>query len=113
MKFECNICPLCDKVLRLRRLAGVNVFECPGACSSTELPIDEASHYQVEVDSRIEVQHIIIYPYAIDTFGNQPMSRVYKLDNNKKCQLIMEIPRIRAEASDKLTERIQKLLTFL
>ena len=109
MKFECNICPLCDSVLRLRQMAGVNVFECPSHCSG----IDSASHYQVEVDSRIEVQHIIIYPYAIDTFGNQPMSRVYKFNDSNKCQLIMEIPRIHAEASDKLTERIQKLLTFL
>jgi hypothetical protein len=115
MKFPVNVCPLCNKVMKLRQLAKVvNLFECP-------TQVDELkgkSHYEVEFDSREEIQHIIIFPYSIDTLGNSSKSRIYKayvtdLGDPIKWKFLKEVSVIRAESEEKLMERLQTLLLFL
>jgi hypothetical protein len=114
MKFPTNVCPLCDTVLKLRRVAGVSVFECP---TQAEGLVKPKSHYEVELDKQAEIQHIVVMPYAIDTFGNASRSRVYRMvgleEGQQKWRLMMEVPVIRAEAQDKLLERLNKLAIFL
>lgn len=114
MKFQTNICPLCDKVCTLRKVAGVTVFSCP--TETKDLP-KAKSHYEVEFDSKTEIQHIIVFPFAVDTFGGASKSRVYRSggveDGQQKWRLVMEVPVIRAEEESKMLERLNKLVTFL
>jgi len=113
MKFQTNTCPLCNKVCTLKKIAGVTVFSCPTEAQGLPKP---KSHYEVEFDSKTEIQHIILFPFAIDTFGNSSKSRVYHAHNTEdqqKWRLVMEVPVIRAEEESKMLERINKLVTFL
>jgi len=110
MKFQNNFCPLCAKSLRLRSVAGVNVYECP-----TTLPglpaASNASHYIVEQDFKFEIQHMIVLPYSVDTYADATRSRIYKLADGK-WRLLQEVPYLKADLEEKLLERIQKLLVF-
>lgn len=113
MKFQFNTCPLCDEVCQLHKVAGVTVFRCP--TESLDIP-EEKSHYEVELDNKTEVQRIIVYPFAIDSFLNSFKSRVYHAtikDNQTAWKLVMEVPLIRAESEARLLERINTLVTFL
>lgn len=110
MKFQYNTCPLCDKSLRLRSVAGVSVFECP--MEIPDLPANShKSHYVVEKDSKFEIQHMIVLPYSIDTYADATRSRIYKLTDGK-WRLLHEVPFLKADSEDKLLDRIQKLLVF-
>ena len=114
MKFPTSVCPLCDKVLTLKQVAGVSVFACP---TQAEGLVKPKSHYEVEMDKKAEIQHIIVMPFAVDTFGDASRSRVYRMvgveEGQQKWRLMMEVPVIRAEAQDKMLERLNKLAIFL
>lgn len=111
MNPQFNICPLCNKVCQLRTVAGVTFFNCP-----TQSTIPYKSHFEIEFN-KTKIQHIIIYPYSIDTFLDANKSRVYHstgLKNGEhKWKLLMEVYLIRAETESKLLDRINKLVTFL
>lgn len=121
-KFQNNVCPLCGTVLQLRRVCGVSVFSCPGQqvewCSNNGNIISR-SHYEVEYDKTQSVQRMYILPYSVDNFQNSFKSRIYKLRSSgnavtgDKWELVVETSRIHADTSEKLLERIQKLVTFL
>lgn len=112
MKFQTDTCPLCNKTCVLGKVAGMTFFSCPTQAT-------ENSHYRVNVGDTREVQHIIIYPYSIDSFlyTDSSRSRVYYstgLTNGLiNWKLLMEVPLIRAELEYKMLERINKLITFL
>ena len=110
MNFEVNICPICSKPLKLRSVAGVQVYECPTTIQML-VPTNLSSHYTVEKDSKFEIQHMIVLPYSIDTYANATKSRLYKL-HDARWRLLHEVSMIRPESEDKLLERIQKLLIF-
>lgn len=111
--FYVNTCPLCDKVCQLRKVAGVTFFSCPTQLTD----FSQKSHYKVEINNNTEVQHIIIYPYSIDSFADTAKSRVYHSAGSQnsphKWKLVMEVPLIRAEHESKLLDRLNKLMTFL
>lgn len=109
MKFEVYICPICNKPLKLRSVAGVQVYECPSVIEI--VPTNLTSHYVVEKDSMFEIQHMIVLPYSIDTYANSAKSRLYKLQD-QRWKLLHEVSVIKPESEDKLLERIQKLLVF-
>lgn len=112
MNSQFNVCPLCDKVCQLRKVAGVTFFSCP----TQSIDIPHKSHFEVEFN-KTEIQHIIIYPYSIDTFLDTAKSRVYYSSGLKNGEhhwrLLMEVSLIRAESESKLLDRINKLVTFL
>lgn len=76
MRFQTHECPLCNKVLQLKRISGVTTYYC----------LDEGpegsytSHYEVESDAKESIQHIYAFPYAVDNFASSKRSRVYLWD---------------------------------
>lgn len=125
MKFETNYCPLCNGILTLKKIAGVNVYSCSTSFNIQELDgLKSISHYSVEMDEHMSIQHMYIYPYAIDNFGNESKSRVYKYcektyedfdDPNGnftyyKLKFVLQTSRINPEPYHKLNERLQMLL---
>lgn len=113
MNFQVNTCPLCYKVCELSKVAGVTFFSCP----TKAINFDNNSHYKVRFNSKTEIQHILIYPYSIDSFADTSKSRVYYSSNLEdkynRWKLIMEVPLIHADNESKLLDRINKLMTFL
>lgn len=108
MKFQTNICPLCNKSLRLRQVAGVKVFECPTVMKN--LPLNSHnSHYVVESDSLLEIQHMVVLPYSVDTYANSTGSRIYQLVDNK-WKFVSATIFIHPAPENVLLGRIQKLL---
>lgn len=121
-KFQNNICPLCGTVLQVRRVCGVVVFSCPGQqveWSNNSGNTISRSHYEVEYDKTQSVQRMYVLPYSIDNFQNNFKSRIYKLRVSgnpcagDKWDLVVETSRIHADTSEKLLERIQKLVVYL
>jgi Zn-finger nucleic acid-binding protein len=110
MKFQTNVCPLCDKVLQLRMTNGISVFHCP--TMTTELD-DGQTHYQVEFNSTDEVQRTIIFPYSIDSFTEVSKSKIYKAYNDQdkqKWKLLVEVPMIRITTQTHLLARLDQLI---
>ncbi len=121
INFEIRTCPLCGKVLQYRQVAKVNVYFCP---TKVELQgatnVHEINHYEVESDNRAAIQHMYVLPYAIDNFGNESKSRVYKIHDqyaNKTMmnawKFVIQTSRIKADTSENLLDRLQKLMIFL
>jgi hypothetical protein len=108
MKFPINKCPLCGKFITFKKVAGVEVY----SCHSTMDDLPEQSHYVVEKDSKLEVQHMYVFPYSIDTFADTPKSRIYKFIDDR-WRLVKETGVIREDTEDKLMERLKNLLMFL
>lgn len=77
MKFQINVCPLCNKSLRLKKVAGVNVYSCAAAS------IHGNSHYEVECDQNTIIQHIYVDDWCIDNVDSSIKSRVHKRVHNK------------------------------
>lgn len=91
-------------------VAGVSIYECPVILN--DLPKNtNSSHYVIEQDYKMEIQHMIVLPYSIDTYADSTKSRIYKVMENR-WQLIHEVATIHPESQDKLLERLQKLLIF-
>lgn len=117
MKFETNVCPLCDKVLRLRKIAGVTVYQCD-TFIDYEGPTGPYSkyHYEVEVDANMSIQHIYVGCWGIDNYSNATRSRIHKAcerNGTVGWKLVTELPYIRPEAADVLLARVNKLMNFL
>lgn len=119
-KFETSMCPLCNKMLKLRQVSKVNVYDCPTQIewNSVSGPRSK-SHYEVEIDHKTSIQHVYAMPFGIDNFGDSMASRIYKMvpasapGEHDKWQFVTEVPQIRMDTTENLLARIQKLLTFL
>jgi hypothetical protein len=72
MKFQTNVCPLCDKVLKFHQVAKVNVYSCHAHTNYGK------SHYEVEYDKHATIQHVYVGDWCIDNFENMTKSRIYK-----------------------------------
>lgn len=110
MKFQVNTCPLCEEDCYSHKVAGVTFFSCP--TEVRDIP-GSKSHYEVET-GKTEVQRVIVYPFAVDSFLDK--SRVYHAEINNDhitWKLIMEVSLINIGAETKLLERLNTLLTFL
>jgi hypothetical protein len=103
MKFQTNVCPLCDKVLKLHQISKVNTYRCP------KLNSNGKSHYEVEFYMNSAIQHIYINDWAIDNLENIPKSRLYKTINNKWC-LVSDNCIINADTEEKILFKINKHL---
>jgi len=120
ISFETKQCPLCTKVLRYKPASGVHVYMCP---TNVELPGNDKngqyvrSHYEVEIDNKMDVQHMYIGEYSIDNFANANKSRLYRWSQNNhgewRWKFVVEVARIRADLEEKLSERIITFLAFL
>lgn len=99
MSFPIHQCPLCNAIMRLKVSFGVMTYYCPQ---------EKKSHYEVESDSQMMVQHIYVFPYAVDNFNTSLSSRLYKWSNNR-WQFIRESYRLVAAPSDLLLKQIEKL----
>lgn len=116
--FELRQCPLCGKMLQLKVASKVHVYKCP---VTIELPQEDKaetrSHYEVEVDGKMDVQHMYVGNYSIDNFGNGSRSRIYHWSANEKgiyrWKFVTEVPRIQPTEYDKLEEKIKTLMAFL
>lgn len=97
-----NECPLCGKVLLIKKASGVTVYSCPAG---------DKSHYELERDAKETIQHFYAFPYAIDNFNNSTKSRIYLWDG-AKWKFLREIARIEPGPSEKLLERLQKVISF-
>jgi len=118
INFPTNSCPLCNRVLRLRRVSGVSVYDCPVTFAfNGPNGLKEKSHYEVECDNDQCIQHVYVDEWCIDTFTKSTKSRLHKLvsqeDGPSRWKFVVEVPRINADLEDRLRERIQKLVTFL
>ena len=100
MRFQNQQCPLCNKVLKLKSLAGVLTYYCPD--EDTEGG-NNTSHYEVESDGKQTIQHIYAFPYAIDNFANATRSRVYHWGGSR-WKFIAEIPLVSPQAPDTLRQ---------
>jgi hypothetical protein len=115
--FPTQACPLCEKMLKFRVVSKVNVYDCPtqSEFSDRDGKTISKSHYEVEFDDKMSVQHVMVLPYSIDTYGDQkvPMkSRLYKLMDGK-WRLIKEVPRIKEDTEENLLKRIANFLPFV
>lgn len=105
-------------MLKFRVVSRVNVYSCPSEIeyiNSVDGTKIVKSHYEVEFDDRISIQHITVLPYCIDTYGSktEPMqSRIYKLYNNR-WRHIKEVPRIKEDTEENLLKRIANILPFV
>lgn len=118
INFPNTSCPLCGKMLRLRKVSGVTVYDCastfdfygPGG-------LRPKSHYEVECDKEQCIQHVYVDDWCVDTFGKSTKSRLHKLQTQEngpsRWKFVVEVPRIHADEEAKLRDRIQKLVTFL
>ena len=95
MKFQTNVCPLCNKVLKLKQVAKVNVWSCSTPSNH------ESTHYEVEYDVTTAIQHIYIDDLCIDSFVNSVKSRIYHRRNNKWV-LTAEPYQIQADIEDNI-----------
>lgn len=102
-KFETNCCPLCGKILTLRKIAGVAVFQCPTSSSH------HTTHYEVEMDTSNCIQHLYLGDWSIDNFLNNTRSRVYYRESNR-WHLFKEVNHIRADIEDRLAERLHQIM---
>jgi len=112
MKFQINTCPLCEEDCYSHKVAGVTVFSCPTEVRNIPGP---KSHYEVEIN-KTEVQRVIVYPFAVDSFFDTAKSRVYHAEVKNSdiiWKLIMEVSLIHIGEETKLLERLNTLLTFL
>lgn len=116
--FEIRECPLCNKMLQLKVANKVHIYKCPTTIElSQEDKPEIRSHYEVEVDGKMDVQHMYVGVYSIDNFTNGSRSRIYHWSANDKgifrWKFVTEVPRIRPAAQNKLEEKIKALLVFL
>lgn len=106
-RFQTNVCPLCDKVLKFHQVAKVNVYTCTNHAEGAR------SHYEVEYDKSATIQHIYVGDWGIDNFDTSYRSRVYKRTINagiEKWTLIAETNRISADVEDRMIERLARLV---
>lgn len=101
MKFSTNVCPLCDKVLKFHKTHGVNAFECP------------AQHYQVELDAENSIQHIFIDDLCLDNYSNHSRSRIWKLNEDNKWKMLLEVAPIHAASEEVIRARLSKIVSML
>jgi hypothetical protein len=103
MKFQTNECPLCGKVLHLKKVAGVSVYSCLA---------EAKSHYEVEMDSQAIIQHMYVFPYAIDNYDNANRSRVHRWKNNR-WSFMKEVTRIQPRPAGELLGHLQTILPIV
>ena len=103
IKFQTNVCPLCDKVLKFHQVAKVNIYSCPTS-------VDGRSHYEVEYDKKSTIQHIYVGDWGIDNFDNATRSRVYKkLPNTSRWSLLTEVTHLNADTEENMLRKLSKL----
>lgn len=119
-KFEIGICPLCNKGLQFKMLSGVSVYSCPTQVEWNSISGPRSkTHYEVECDKRLSIQHVYVMPYGIDSLGDSLTSRIYKMvpatesGKEDKYRFVVEVPMIKLDTSENLLARIQTLVTFL
>lgn len=100
MKFQTNECPLCGKILHLKRESGVSVYTCKA---------EAKSHYEVEMDLKASIQHMYAFPYAVDNFDNSGRSRVHRWKNNK-WNFMQEVTHIAPRPAAELLSHLQTIL---
>lgn len=112
-KFETNVCPLCNKVLRFRRVAGVNVFDCATQIEwNGSNGVMTKSHYEVEFDKATTIQHMYVGSWGIDNFADKFRSRIYKkvmVSQSETWKFVAEVPQLRADTEYNLHNRINGL----
>ena len=119
MNFEIETCPLCGEKLNLRKTAGIHIYSCPTKFQHENHQFhNELSHYQVVLDEYMPIQHIYIYPYAVDNYNDK--SKIYKyIESGDGDTLYHELihvvttPQIHADTEEKMSSRLQMILTFL
>lgn len=97
MKFQINQCPLCGKVLKMNKISGVVTYYCDS---------DIKSHYEVETDGKITIQHIYAFPYAVDNFANSTRSRIYKW-RDSRWKFVEEIPQVAPRPQNELIQHLR------
>lgn len=116
--FPNTSCPLCGKMLKLRKVSGVTVYDCPTTFDfHGPMGIKPKSHYEIECDVKECIQHVYVDDWCIDTFAKSTKSRIHKANHQEngptRWRFVVEVPRIMADEETRLRERIQKLVTFL
>lgn len=106
MKFETSQCPLCGKMMQLRKIAGVTVFNCQTPAAH------HTSHYEVEFDNKTSIQHIYLGKWSIDNFAHNHRSRIYEQSMNEygrfQWKLVKEVVRIQADAEEIMLEHVER-----
>lgn len=106
IKFQTNVCPLCDKVLKFHQVAKVNVYSCPTQTCWGK------SHYEVEYDKNATIQHIYVGNWGIDNFDNATRSRIYrKQAGDTRWTLLTEVPHLSADTEENILRKLNKLLS--
>lgn len=85
MKFSKNVCPICDKVLKLKQINKNCVFEC----STKDNNIKSSSHYTVEVNKDVEMQHINMFPFIVFNTNKSKSSKLYQYNINNELELLL------------------------
>lgn len=99
MKFQTNECPLCDKVLKLKKVSGVSCYYCPA---------EAKSHYEVETDTKTTIQHMYAHPYAVDNYENASRSRIHQWKNDR-WSFMHEVPRVVPRQTEELLAHLQRV----
>lgn len=108
-KFETNVCPLCSKVLKFHKIAGVNVYSCPTKLEAHGFT--DQSHYEVEYDKKEIIQHMYVLPFSIDNFATNYRSRIYKAgEAGKKWGFVKEVPRVVAASEELVRAKLDNLM---
>lgn len=106
MKFETSQCPLCGKMMQLRKIAGVTVFSCltPAA--------HHTSHYEVEFDAKTSIQHIYLGRWSIDNFAHNHRSKIFESSMNQygrfQWRLVTEVSRIPLDREEDMLELLER-----
>lgn len=106
MRFQNHECPLCNKVMRLKSVAGVSTFYCP---DDDLEPGNNTSHYEVESDGKQTIQHMYAFPYAVDNYASATRSRVYYWKGTR-WHFITEVPAILPQPQDTLKKYLELLI---
>lgn len=108
--FQTNTCPICNKVLKVSRIAGVTVYRCEEVVEfQTSKGAQTQSHYEVECDAKDTIQSIYTLPFCVTNFSNQAKSRVFKLDSSafRPWKLLADVPFLNPVEIDSMVNRLK------
>lgn len=116
IKFHINTCPLCGDPLH--KIVNIG-YQCG---HTVTIGGHTMTHYQVELNSNVggPVQHVLVEPYALETYAKDWKTYVYRFDpdykgNSQKLGswvFIMESVQIHPDTPEKLLNRIKLLVPF-
>lgn len=116
-RFKIDTCPLCGA--GILPIVGAQWWQCPTTVT-LQSGTSPVTHYQVETVLNKVVQHILVPPFAVETYSDTWRTSIYRWEpcySGNSYRLgnwvfIMEVERINPDEPEKLVKRIKTLVPF-